>query len=353
MITLLCLNKKELESFVNSGEYSTFDFLPITKHRALSQIKNEKADDEDVLLTLAFEGEKLAGYLGTFPDRLKQEIKFAWLSTLYVSENFRGKRIAQQLLEKVFEKYDGKIGITEFTKEAESLYNKTKQFHYITPKTGNRYYFKSDLGEIIPRKKKSLMPFKPIFQIADFVANSVISFNNQFTKTHQINFEIKDFVDEASSIFLEQFEKHRTSEEITWIMNNPWVLEGNNVEKDYQFSSYAKEFKYFWVKIFDEYGNIEACSLLNLRDGHLKISYFFGKRKNFVFFLQNFIRDHKVKVLTSYQTELNESFNKKKFPKIHQKDLERRYLFHKKLLEILPEDFEPIFQDGDGDPVFT
>ena len=50
MITLLCLNKKELESFVNSGEYSTFDFLPITKHRALSQIKNEKADADKIIL---------------------------------------------------------------------------------------------------------------------------------------------------------------------------------------------------------------------------------------------------------------------------------------------------------------
>jgi hypothetical protein len=57
-------------------------------------------------------------------------------------------------------------------------------------------------------------------------------------------------VDEASSTFLEHFEKHRTTKEITWIMKNPWVLEGNNVEKDYLFSSYAKEFKYFWVEDF-------------------------------------------------------------------------------------------------------
>ena len=131
MITLLCLNKKELESFVNSGEYSTFDFLPITKHRALSQIKNEKADDEDVLLTLAFEGEKLAGYLGILPDSFLIDdtiFRYGWLSTLFVSSNFRGKRIAQQLLDKAFEDYNGNIAITEFTPEAESLYNKIKVF---------------------------------------------------------------------------------------------------------------------------------------------------------------------------------------------------------------------------------
>ena len=131
MITLKCLNKKDLEEFVNSGEYESFNFLPITKHRALSQIKNPNATENDVLLTLAFEGNELAGYLGTFPDELlvkNNPLKYAWLSTLFVSENFRGKRIAQHLLEKVFEKYNSQIAITEFTVEAESLYAKMKIF---------------------------------------------------------------------------------------------------------------------------------------------------------------------------------------------------------------------------------
>jgi GNAT superfamily N-acetyltransferase len=56
--------------------------------------------------------------------------KYAWLSTLFISNEFRGKRIAQTLLNTAFEEYEGNIAITEFTKEAESLYNKIGLFPF-------------------------------------------------------------------------------------------------------------------------------------------------------------------------------------------------------------------------------
>jgi hypothetical protein len=43
----------------------------------------------------------------------------------------------------------------------------------------------------------------------------------------------------------------------------------------------------------------------------------------------------------------------KQFQKIYQKDFERRYMFHKNLLANLPKDFNPDFQDGDGDCAMT
>lgn len=358
MIELRCLNKKMLEEFIGSGEFESFDFLPITKHRAWSQIRNPKASDEDVLLALAFSDGKLAGYLGAFPDELQvgdQRVKFAWLSTLFVHENFRGKRIAQQLLDMVFQKYGGKIVMTEFTPEAENLYNKTKKFQYIAPKIGKRFYFKSQMAEIIPRKKPAVSFLKPILRMTDWVANFLISTQNYFTGSKDVAFESRDFIDEESSAFLEKFQKHRNAEELNHVMANPWILPGNKSDERYLFSSYSKAFQYFWIKIFDEEKNLETCALLQLRDGHLKIQYLFNEKdlRRFSDFLQRFIREKNVKVLTSYQTKLNAELTKKSFRKIYQKDQERRYLFHKDLLQVLPADFWPNFQDGDGDPVFT
>ena len=358
MITLKTFNKNELREFVDTDQYKSFDFLPITKHRALAQIQNPIIEENDVLLTLAFEDEKLAGYLGTYPSVFFIEneiIKYAWLSTLYVNENFRGKRIAQKLLEKVFEKYDGKIAITEFTPEAENLYNKTKQFEYINPKLGQRFYFRSDIGEIITRKKPEISFLKPIFKSVDTIVNSLISIKKSFSENNTVNYEITDFVDSESIDFLNHFSKNRTGEELNVIIKNPWVLEGKTPEKNYQFSNYSNEFKYFWVKIFDQNNKLQTCSLLLLRDGHLKISYLFSENnlEPFAKFLQNFIGEKKIKLLTSYQTELNEILSKKSFSKLYQKKIERRYLFHKKMIEILPENFKSNFQDGDGDCVFT
>lgn len=358
MITLKTLNRTELQNFVSSGKFAEYGFLPITEHRAASHIKNPKADAEDVLLTLAFDEDQLAGYLGTLPDFFMidgKKQKFAWLSTLYVSEKFRGKKIAQKLLEKVFESYGNNIAITEFTKEAENLYNKTKQFDYIPPKTGKRYYFRTDFQTMVSEKKPKAKPFKPLFSAADFIIGSGISALDFFTPKPKFKYETLSSIDNESSAFLGKFPKNRTPEDISWFLENPWVLEAGKPEEKYLFSSYSKEFKYFWVKIYNSENQLSTCALLLLRDGHLKIPYLFSENdlKNFLFFLEWFIAEKKVKMLTSYQTELNRTIEEKGLRTLYQKDFERRYMFHKTLLRNLPKNFRPNFQDGDGDCALT
>lgn len=359
MIHLKTLNKKKLEEFVSSGEFKNYDFLPITEHRAKSHIKNTKAEENQALLILAFDDEKLAGYIGCFPDNFKvdgQQFNYAWLSTLFISDQLRGKKIAQTLLNKVFEEYGGNIAITEFTKEAESLYHKIGAFNYIEPKIGKRYYFRTDLKTIIPLKREKTRFLKPIFKATDFLFNSLISLKNFFTKKPDFRFEILDKIDSESSLFIAEFKSNRTVEEINWAIENPWVLEGNNKDEKYVFSSFSKSFKYFWIKIYDENGALKTCALLFIREGHLKIPYLFAASNldKCVDFLRYFITKHKVKTMTTYQTALNKKIDSDKtFPKIHQRNLERRYLFHKELLNNLPKDFQPNFQDGDGDCLMT
>lgn len=359
MIQLKTLNKKQLAEFVSSGDFEKYDFLPITAHRAKSHINNPKAKDEQTLLILAFENEDLAGYIGCFPDEFNikdNRFSYAWLSTLFISEKFRGKRIAQQLLNKVFEEYNGNIAITEFTKEAESLYNKIGIFNYIEPKVGKRFYFKTDLATIIPVKKPKFKSIQPLFSIADGVFNGVVSLKNIGTKKPNFKFEILEKPDEESTKFINQFESNRNTDDFKWMIENPWVLEGKKPDERYLFSSFSQVFKYFWVKIYNENNELICCSLLLLRDGHLKISYLFSNNNldRFVDFLGWFVTKNKVKILTSYQTQLNEAIkNKSTFPKIYERDLERRYMFHQSLIKNLPENFNPNFQDGDGDCVMT
>ncbi|MDN5422101.1 MAG: N-acetyltransferase, partial [Chryseobacterium sp.] len=93
-----------------------------------------------------------------------------------------------------------------------------------------------------------------------------------------------------------------------------------------------------------------------LRDGYLKIPYLFSETglDRFTDFLSYFIVKNKVKALTSYQQELNKKIEQSKtFPKIYERDFERRYLFHKQLIEHLPKGFDPKYQDGDGDCMMT
>jgi len=354
MITLKTFNRKELEDFIYSGDFQQYDFLPITRHRALSHIQNPKASDEDTLLILAFSEDKLVGYVGCFPDSFiiqGKEIRYAWLSTLYVNPEYRKKRPAKALLKRVFEEYEGRIAITEFTKEAEALYNIMGVFEYVFPKKGKRYYFKTDAAKMIPEKKPETQPLKPLFKILDAAANRLISIKNLATSKPDFKYEVLDRIDKESADFINGFSGRRTADEINTFIDNPWVLEGRKDEK-YLFSSFTETFKYFWIKIFDKNNKLTSCILLQLRDGYLKIPYLFaeGNADEVVRFLKYFIVTHKVKGFTCYQSTLNKEIQQSKvFSHIYERDFNREYLFHKNLLELLPDHFNPNYQDGDGD----
>lgn len=359
MIQLKTFNKKQLKDFVLSGKFKEYDFLPITEHRALSHIHNPKATDEQTLLILAFYEGRLAGYLGCFPDCFELDekvIKYAWLSTLYVSEEFRGKRIAKRLLEKAIEKYEGHIAITEFTKEAEAFYNIMDVFEYILPKKGKRFYFNTDLATVLPDKKPKTKVLKSFFSLLDSTANSVISMKNILVRKPDFKFEILDCIDGESADFIDSFQNRRSTGEINLFIKHPWVLTGEKKDEKYLFSSYAETFKYFWIKVYDHQNSLITCSLLLLRDGYLKIPYLFSKSDTgcFIDFLSYFIVKNKIKALTSYQAELNKEIKHSKiFPKIYERDFERRYMFHKQLIQSLPEGFNPYYHDGDGDCMMT
>lgn len=358
MIQLKTFNRKELEDFISSGSFQRYDFLPITSHRAWSQIRNPKATDEDTLLILAFCEERLIGYVGCFPDCFTiegKEIRYAWLSTLYVNPEFRKERPAKKLLKKVFEEYGGKIAITEFTKEAEALYTIMGVFDYVFPKEGKRYYFRTDSAKMIPEKKPATKALKPLFQALDTIANALISLKNLKTRQPDFHYEILGHIDQASADFITGFPGRRDAEAINTFIKNPWVLEGKKDER-YLFSSFAEVFRYFWIKIYNQNGDLETCFLLQLRDGYLKMPYLFSNTalEKTIQFLHYFITKNKVKGFTSYQASLNEAIQQSKaFPKIYERHFKREYLFHQQLLQELPVNFDPGYQDGDGDCMMT
>ena len=358
MIELEIFTKNNLLELVSSERFSRFSFLPISPHRALSHVNNPKAEHDDALLILATENGNLAGYLGLLPGEIETpngKEKIVWLSTLYVDAHFRGKKIAQQLLSRAFDLYEDRVVMTEFTTEAESLYNKTGQFDYLQPKKGKRYYFLSNLQELLPQKTNKAKPFIPLLNAVDLGINTVWRAIQKKQKIADFRFEILSEIDTESKTFIQQFPSHRNAEELAWTMQYPWVLQEKKSLNKYLFSSFAKNKKIVWVKIFDHHNLLECCAMLSIRDGHLKIPYIFHKNNlgNFHRFLGDYLAQESVKMLTCYQTELNDYWQKYALPSLYSKEFERRYMLHKKLMAILPKGMTPPFQDGDGDCVFT
>lgn len=63
-------NKQQLKEFIESDAFNRLSVIPISKHRAISQINNPRASTEDILLVVQFDKDNVVGYLGVLPDYL-------------------------------------------------------------------------------------------------------------------------------------------------------------------------------------------------------------------------------------------------------------------------------------------
>ena len=87
----------QLQAYIDSDEYKSSEYIAISKHRALSHIRNPRAKADDLVLVLIFEKEEMVAYLGVFADDLHFSTcieHVGWLSCMWVNPVMRGKGIA-------------------------------------------------------------------------------------------------------------------------------------------------------------------------------------------------------------------------------------------------------------------
>jgi hypothetical protein len=68
--TIKKIRLRELSAFKESLLYKGLEVIPISSNRIESYVNNPRADEEDVVLYLAFEGEKLVGFRTIFADTI-------------------------------------------------------------------------------------------------------------------------------------------------------------------------------------------------------------------------------------------------------------------------------------------
>lgn len=88
--------------------------------------------------------------------------------------------------------------------------------------------------------------------------------------------------------------------------------------------------------------------LCSVRNGNLKVLYYFGNVEFVAGILPKIIKKYKIKMMTIYDDKLNSMIQKSKTPKsIYKRPLKRDYLTHKDFKEKLGKDFKFNFTDGD------
>ncbi|MCX7863293.1 MAG: GNAT family N-acetyltransferase [Bacteroidales bacterium] len=362
MITIRTFTKQQLNEFIHSDEYRNMPILPISYHRAISHINNPRALDNDVLLIIAYEDNVMLGYLGVLPDDLylhtNQKYHVGWLSCIWVSPNARGKGIAKKLVLTAYESYQQHIFITNFTKEAEKLYEKLNIFADLPALSGMRFYRKMCLANIIPNRFPKLQSLHKLFVFIDRIFN-VFWHPNIFESQKKCHYKtIQSNAIHSEYLHSNEIGFRRTNTEFQWILHFPWIKQVNKISQDarkYHFSSEEFDFETHLLTIFANQQTIGQI-LYSIRNGHLKIPYIFchpDNYKDLAKFLDCFVHQINPDFITVF--EKPEIIPLLRFRRLYQKRIFRKFkithtLYNK--IDDLSKQKLFIF-DGDGDAVFT
>jgi GNAT superfamily N-acetyltransferase len=368
MPELKLLDKKGLETYINSEEFQELKIVPISRHRAISHIHNPRCDDADILLILAVEDHQLAGYLGIMPEMIfpagRPPVKCGWLTCLWVDPLNRGQGIAVQLLRKAHELWNNNILLADYVPQTRKIYDRTGVFSAPQIKSGIRLYIRMDLYSILPPKNNLFSNSKGLLKTIDFVFNAIVDRrfilkNKRYTG---LPFEYCEEADREIDTFIaglnDQFLFKRSSRELNWIRQYPWILSDpalEKTEKRYYFSSVDKLFDLYYIKVRDDHDKLIAFFILSRRNNRLKMPYCFaepGAIPLIVKIIEFHIVTWKISTFTTFSAGMVKYFSENKTLSLYKKVVERSYLLSSDLTTALVEN-EFNVQDGDGDQAFT
>jgi GNAT superfamily N-acetyltransferase len=365
---IVALNKTALLEYVNSTVFKAEENLPISEHRAVSHANNPRANVNDVLLFLAKEGDELIGYMGILPDlffpKNQPIVKVGWVTCAWVKKEHRGKGITAKLFTEAHFKYNGNLLSYDYVPATKRMYDATGFFaQKPLVKHGVRLYIKSDFERILAPKSKVFKKSATVLKGLDSAGNNLLKLyqsGKAFPIDH-LNLEaVTEINDPLNEFIAEQNDQgyfQRQARELNWILSSPWIVERDEkteMDQKYYFSSSAKEFKNLAFQLKDEHGKIVAFFFFTIRNGVVKLPYFFGNTddKENVLIINHLLQKWKAKEFTCFHPKLVSALQEAKTIAFHKKEINRFLVVDKQLSKSITH-VNLFMEDGDGDAVFT
>ncbi|MBN2214110.1 MAG: GNAT family N-acetyltransferase [Bacteroidales bacterium] len=370
MIKIRDITIAGLQDFIDSAEYQQMPVIPVSRHRAISHIRNPMAALDDKILFLAYDEDRFVGYLGAVPDELQTadlRLKVAWLSCMWVDSSQRGKGIAPMLLKHAHEAWNGHLLITNYIPVAKRAYDKTGLFTGFKSLPGIRGYLRFNLAGILTAKKPGLKKIGRLLKATDRILNipNEIRLLRWYPKTDlkQVVFEyVHDIDDESMEFIRKKSLQHfcpKSRESLQWLIRFPWILNApfkDHNSRRYAFSACIKDFNQQYIKVYDASYHLIAFMVLTYREAHLKTPYVFcneADAKPVMKIIYAHALRSGTRTISTYHPFLRAAVLSSKNPFILTRKMDYKVLISKDLLNKLGETGEFIFQEGDGDAAFV
>ncbi len=369
MLTIKKFTISVIIEFVFSEKYKKLKNIPISKHRALSYLKNPRISSSDTVMFLAYENNELVGYRTILPDYFYQnnnKYKIGWLSGNWVKPEKRRTGISTKLFNAAYDEWDGNLAYTNYAPVSKAVYDKTSEFVKFQSIKGLRAYNRFNFADLLPPKSSFFQTIKPFLRFSDFILNlfcdiRIIVLNN-FLSVKNIKFEYVNFIDDEITEFIKnKIDKEvcrRSQKELNRIINYPWIINQaikDNYNKRYHFSSTDKRFNNFNIKIYDDNEKLIAYLMLTVRNKRLSVPYcYYDNNINDVIkIIYKHMLNMHLSMLTVYNNNIVKYLRNHSTPFLFKKKIFRNYFITKEANSKLSDNQLFNFQDGDGDCVFT
>jgi GNAT superfamily N-acetyltransferase len=365
MIDIIRVKISDLNALVSASNYPQWEVIPISRHRAVSYINNPRASASDTILYLAYIDSKLVGYRTILPDEIYsngEAIKVGWLSGNWVNPRLRRKGIATALFEAAYTDWEGKLLFTNYALESKAVYDKSSHFEMASTLNGQRFYLRPCLAKILPPKGNVLKALKPLWFSLDFILSIFNPFPiiGKAIRTKEISIEyIAKPDEEVKELFTQSVAKTptaRTSRELDWIFNHPWLVSsplGDRIGEKYFFSSSPRTFHQSLLKVYRQ-NELIGFMMLNNKDGFLSTPYVVCKDNDAVIFAKILLKQALAMGcdrVTTYHSLLAKAM-KWVFPfRVISIMQQRNFYATHKTKGMINEGYT--FNEGDGDCVFV
>lgn len=353
---------KELVNFLDSDLYKNSTNIPITKQRAISQFHNPRAAKDDIALIVAVDkSNQIVGFIGALPDFFykKLTLKIAWNSCWWTDQN-KGKQTALPLFLKFLKVWDNNVMFRDMTPKTKQIITRLNTFEKVKDLKGFRYFLRLNTLKILPKKNKFFLLLTPLLWIIDLVVNSFFSVKGFLVKK-TINFVFKEitFLDKESIQFIENNNKNelfrRGKKELTWVLSHKWITKkSEKTNKQYYYFSDQGAISNHLLKVYDLNNKLTAVLFFTNNNGLVQLPYAYFHHNNIesiVPLIYQFLNSKKAVSFLTYNELITSNISMNKNPFWYKTKNTRAFYTSKKLIKYISDDF--VFQDGEGDHVFT
>jgi len=348
----------ELVDFVNTVFYKNANIVPITPQRAISQANNPYAQPNDVALVLALNNkEEIIGFIGILPGKtMLTDERFFWNTCWWIDPE-KGKIAAMPLFYSMLKITKSNLIFLDLPPHTASIV--AKMGFMTNSITGTKVFLRFNLNQILPKKYAFLAILKPILKFFDSCLNTMFA---KKSAKKELNYQVIKCLDASMEVFLSKFKPTMLTPFdntfFTWISNYSWLTTQSNefetaIAKKYYFSYITQSFVVELLKITHQ-NELIGIFVVTCRDSEMKIPYCFfddNATEKVLEAIFNYAYNKKITTITTFHPKIKEQLKLKK----------NTVLFTKQLVKHVgyPKQFETLgitnklFQDGEGDAVFT